>query len=920
MKSLSIKTKLLILVMIPVLALIIITATATRNVNNISSELTRTLYDEGFQSIALVLNADRDAYQAIDSINSMNLLLSSGELTEEMKTSISADYAENIDQVNERVQEAMTILEEDRDFWESFKDEESGLNFFEHYDQFTDSFSEWQVIAEQELSGTTGNPDFLTKFEEARAHINAMGEIIEMGLQEAISQSQAQKSSMVMMMILIDVLGLIIVLVFSFYLIKIITEPLKRSVVMLQDMVKGKLSGRLRLDQSDEVGILAENLDLFAENLQLNVIGTMKKISVGDLNQNFTIDDPEDEITPIMETTVDNLNALIVEVDTLSQAAIKGNLTVRGNSDKFEGGYREAVEGFNNTLEAIVQPLNIAAGYIDKIGKGQIPEKISEKYQGDFETIRNNINACIDGLEGLVEGSQVLEKMTNNDFDVRVEGSYQGIFKKIADSVNKLGVQIGQTIDVLENVSNGDLKDLNSLESMGKQSDADRLLPTLIRMIENLKLLTEETRMLSNAAVEGELSKRGDADKFSGEYRSIIIGINETLNAVIEPIKEASEVLQEMAKGHLSVTMDGNYQGDHAVIKLALNDTIEHLKKYVYEISHVLEEMGNGNLNQEITADYLGDFVSIKNSFNSIMTSMSQVMDNIGDAADQVASGSKQVSDGSQALSQASTEQASTTQEVAASIIEIADQTKKNASNANQANELSAEAKQKALVGNDQMKLMLSSMADINRSSQDISKIIRVIDDIAFQTNILSLNAAVEAARAGQHGKGFAVVAEEVRSLAARSAEAANDTTALIEGSIDKVKAGTEIANETAESLVEIVKEIEKSALLVEEIAKASNEQAFGITQVSQGIEQVSQVVQNNSATAEQSAAASQELFSQAEMLKEMVSAFKTSKGKKVVPVYAEFVEPDVQETSFIDEPELNNEPVIDLEDGFDKY
>ena len=230
--------------------------------------------------------------------------------------------------------------------------------------------------------------------------------------------------------------------------------------------------------------------------------------------------------------------------------------------------------------------------------------------------------------------------------------------------------------------------------------------------------------------------------------------------------------------------------------------------------------------------------------------------------------------DSSQSLAQGATEQASSIQELTASIIEISEQTKSNAVNANAARERTNLVRENAENGNHKMADMQQSMKKINESSTNISKIIKVIDDIAFQTNILALNAAVEAARAGQHGKGFAVVAEEVRTLAARSADAAKETTFLIEDSIDNVKAGTQIADETAIALTEIVDEINKVTDLMENIAEASSEQATGIAQINLGIDMVGQVVQQNSATAEETAAASEELSGQAQVLQEMIGQF----------------------------------------------
>ncbi|MBI9012484.1 MAG: HAMP domain-containing protein [Clostridiales bacterium] len=288
-----------------------------------------------------------------------------------------------------------------------------------------------------------------------------------------------------------------------------------------------------------------------------------------------------------------------------------------------------------------------------------------------------------------------------------------------------------------------------------------------------------------------------------------------------------------------------------------------------------MEMAGNGDLNVAVDVYSKDEIGHLSRSFLKMIDALKDVLSTINTASDQVSSGSSQLSDSSMALSQGATEQASAVQELTATMEKISAQTNNNAENANKAKGIVDSIKSSVEVSNQQMDEMLSSMEGINQSSNNISKIIKVIDDIAFQTNILALNAAVEAARAGQHGKGFAVVAEEVRNLASQSANAAKDTTSLIEGSIKNVKEGTVIANSTAESLKEMVQEINIATDLVRDIARASTEQSFGVNQVNQGIFQISAVVQTTSATAEETAAASEELSSQAGMLQSKVETFK---------------------------------------------
>ncbi|MDD3174119.1 MAG: methyl-accepting chemotaxis protein [Herbinix sp.] len=357
-------------------------------------------------------------------------------------------------------------------------------------------------------------------------------------------------------------------------------------------------------------------------------------------------------------------------------------------------------------------------------------------------------------------------------------------------------------------------------------------------------------------------------------FLAILLGLM-IAGIISKPVNKMVEAADKLALGDVNVNVEVSSKDEIGKLASSFNKMIDNIRNQAF----AAEKIASGDLTVEVAVRSENDLLGKK--LSEMVENNNRILADIASSSEQVAVGAKQVSASSMALSQGATEQASSVEELTASLEEISSQTELNARNANQANDLAESAKVNAIQGNSQMKDMLKAMEDINESSANISKVIKVIDDIAFQTNILALNAAVEAARAGQHGKGFAVVAEEVRNLAARSANAAKETTDMIEGSIKKAEGGTRIAKETADALNEIVGGIEKVASLVNDIAVASNEQAMGISQVNQGIMQVSQVVQTNSATSEESASASEELSSQAAILKETVSKYKLKQNTK---------------------------------------
>jgi len=476
----------------------------------------------------------------------------------------------------------------------------------------------------------------------------------------------------------------------------------------------------------------------------------------------------------------------------------------------------------------------------------------------------------------------------------------------------------------IENYDSAMQQELDKFKDSLKTKEGNTAYTNLLKALADYKPAQTE---IIKSATAGDLNKAETilfADSSAKLVNDVMQHINELFESKDSTGKELSEQYTNQNQTTIITLIIIVIFG--IVLAMIFGIVISRMiSKPIVNMVGVAKKVAEGDLSVDINHSSKDEIGILAQAINKMTNNLNDVMYNITVAAEQVSAGSTQLSDSSMALSQGATEQASSISELSASVEEIASQTRVNADNAKEANRITESTRMSAIEGNNQMKEMLKAMEDINDASMGISKIIKVIDDIAFQTNILALNAAVEAARAGQHGKGFAVVAEEVRNLAARSSNAAKETTDMIESSIKKSEGGTKIANETASALNKIVEGIANVADIINNIDIASNEQSAGIEQINQGILQVTTVVQTNSATSEESAAASEELASQAILLEDQVAKFKL-KNQNANNVHSDFDRMSARELvnkkkpERLVEKERNSKKILLSDKDFGKY
>ena len=529
--------------------------------------------------------------------------------------------------------------------------------------------------------------------------------------------------------------------------------------------------------------------------------------------------------------------------------------TTKLNDDLFKGAYKLTEESLNIRTDVIGISRNLNSGFVDNNHDGE----------------RQEILKCFDSINNRIE------KMSTLNIEEQA---------------------IGEELDSLQNIISNYKNAYDNLYAATKvegfNNTVDEIEPSIVseysksyqESLESANKVSEYANKIGNQSLKHvhEISNKANILGMSLIVVTVLfvafIAIYMTRSLII-PLGEIEAAANSMANGDFNVPISYESKDELGSLSESMRIMANNTNEVINDTVNVLEQVASGNFNISTNAEFAGVFKAIESSIEKITNDLSKTMSQISSVSDEVGAEADQVLSGAQMLAQGATEQASSVQELYATLSEISNKIKNTAENAQHANHLTISAGNEVKNGNEQMKQMVKAMDEISFASNEIGRIIKTIDDIAFQTNILALNAAVEAARAGSAGKGFAVVADEVRNLAAKSAEAAKNTAVLIENSIEAVENGTEIVNNTAESLGNIIEITNQTMNLVEMIAKASDEQATAIAQVTLGVEQISSVVQTNSATSEESAAASEELSGQAQILKSLIEGFTIKAGSQ---------------------------------------
>jgi methyl-accepting chemotaxis protein len=629
----------------------------------------------------------------------------------------------------------------------------------------------------------------------------------------------------------ISLIIMLITIGFLFWMTRVvISKPLSDLLPFAKAVSRGDVNQTITVKSSDEVGRVTQAFaDVVAYLKETSVAAD--KIAEGDLSVEIQPRSDKDALSKSFMGVTTTLNKLMSEVSMLTKAGTDGQLSTRGDTSKFKGDYADIVLGINNTLDAVIGPLNVASEYIDKIAKGVTPDKITAEYKGDFNTIKNNLNGLIDTIHTWVE----------------------------------------------------------------------------------------ETGNIMTAAKEGKLDKRADIERCQGVYRKIFRGFNEALDALVVPLNESQGVLAREANYDLTTHVMGEYQGDLAKLRDAINSSLDNRINVVLKLKQVSRDLAESSTQLTQASEQAGQATQqIASSSQQVATGASEQATALQEtlkAMDQLSKAIDQIAKGAQEQAQMMEKNAQIVSQVSTAITQVTNSSQQAAAGARKASESAqngAKMAHETVNGMENIKKTMEAASGkvnfLGERSKEIGKIVKAIDDIANQTNLLALNAAVEAARAGEQGRGFAVVADEVRKLAERSSVATKEIADLIGGiqsgvaetvtAMEKgtreVDGGYELASKAGQSLEDILTRAKDVGMQVEHISAAAQQLTAMSTEMVKLSDNISAIVEENTAATEEMAASAKEVTKSVESVAGV--AEENSAATEQVSAAAEEISAQVQQ------------------------